>query len=169
MNPGGTASGSLMHGLRRAAAVPVTLVLTWIVAAALTLSSPIASALDFRSVGTDAAVGYDSPSTKGRKLSILQHGYPVEVLVVLEGWVKVRDATGELAWVEAKNLSPVRMLMIKVPRAEVRQSPDEKAPLAYEAEQDVVLELLDMAGNFAKVRHADGAIGYVRVTQVWGL
>ena len=169
MKPGRTAFGSLVHGPRRVTAMPVTLVVTWIVAAVLTLSSPIASALDFRSVGTDAAVAYDSPSTKGRKLSILGHGYPVEVLVVIEGWVKVRDATGELAWVEAKDLSPVRMLMIKVPRAEVRQSPDEKAPLAYEAEQDVVLELLDMAGNFAKVRHADGAIGYVRVTQVWGL
>jgi SH3-like domain-containing protein len=165
MKPGGTAFGSLARGLRRVAVLTVTLV----VAAMLTLLSPIAWALDFRSIGTDAAVAYDSPSTKGRKLSILGRGYPVEVLVILEGWVKVRDATGELAWVETKDLSPVRMLMIKVPRAEVRQAPDEKAPLAYEAEQDVVLELIDMAGNFAKVRHPDGAIGYVRVTQVWGL
>jgi SH3-like domain-containing protein len=165
MKPGGTAFGGLTQGLHRVAVMTVTLV----VAVMLTLSSFTAWALDFRSIGTDAAVAYDSPSTKGRKLSILGHGYPVEVLVVLEGWVKVRDATGELAWVEAKDLSPVRMLMIKVPRAEVRQAPDEKAPLAYEAEQDVVLELMDMAGNFAKVRHPDGAIGYVRVTQVWGL
>jgi SH3-like domain-containing protein len=142
---------------------------TLIVAMTLLLPPSIAWALDFRSIGTDAAVAYDSPSTKGRKLSILGHGYPVEVLVVLEAWVKVRDATGELAWVETKDLSSVRMLMIKVPRAEVRQAPDEKAALAYEAEQDVVLELMDMAGNFAKVRHPDGVVGYVRVTQVWGL
>jgi SH3-like domain-containing protein len=165
MKPAGTAFGSLMHGLRRVAARSVTLIIT----TTLILSSSIAWALDFRSVGTAAAVAYDSPSAKGRKLSILGHGYPVEVLVVLEGWVKVRDATGELAWVETKDLSPVRMLMIKVPRAEVRQAPDEKAPLAYAAEQDVLLELMDMAGNFAKVRHPDGVIGYVRVTQVWGL
>jgi len=165
MKPAGTAFGNLMHGLRRVAARSVTLIIT----TTLILSSSIAWALDFRSVGTAAAVAYDSPSAKGRKLSILGHGYPVEVLVVLEGWVKVRDATGELAWVETKDLSPVRMLMIKVQRAEVRQAPDEKAPLVYEAEQDVVLELLDMAGNFAKVRHPDGVIGYVRVTQVWGL
>jgi len=165
MKPAGTAFGSLTHGLRRVAARSVTLIIT----TTLILSSSIAWALDFRSVGTAAAVAYDSPSAKGRKLSILGHGYPVEVLVVLEGWVKVRDATGELAWVETKDLSPVRMLMIKVQRAEVRQAPDEKAPLVYEAEQDVVLELLDMAGNFAKVRHPDGVIGYVRVTQVWGL
>ena len=169
MKPGATASSSLLRGSRRVAAMSVTLALPWIAAALLALASPIALALDFRSVGTDAAVAYDSPSTKGRKLSILGRGYPVEVLVLLEGWVKVRDATGELAWVDAKDLSPVRMLMIKVPRAEVRQAPDEKAPLVYEAEQDVVLELMDMAGNYAKVRHPDGAIGYVRVTQVWGL
>jgi SH3-like domain-containing protein len=157
--------GRLMRGLRGAAAIRASL----ICAVTLTLCAPPAWAIDFRSVGTDAAVVYDSPSTKGRKLSILGRGYPVEVLVVLEGWVKVRDATGELAWVEARDLSPVRMLMVRVPRADVRQAPDEKAPLAFEAEQDVLLELLDMAGNFARVRHPDGAVGFVRVTQVWGL
>ena len=157
--------GRLMRGLRGAAAMRASL----IGAVTLTLCGPAAWAIDFRSVGTDAAVVYDSPSTKGRKLSILGRGYPVEVLVVLEGWVKVRDATGELAWVEARDLSPVRMLMVRVPRADVRQAPDEKAPLAFEAEQDVLLELLDMAGNFARVRHPDGAVGFVRVTQVWGL
>jgi SH3-like domain-containing protein len=150
-----------MRGSRCAAA--------WIAVPVLAVSAQFACALEFRSVATDAAVTYDAPSTKARKLSILGRGYPVELLVVLEGWVKVRDAAGELAWVEAKDLSPVRMLMVKVPRADVRQAPDEKAPLVFQAEQDVLLELVDMAGNYARVRHPDGATGYVKVSQVWGL
>jgi SH3-like domain-containing protein len=144
-------------------------VATLVAGAVLALSALTARAIDFRSVGSDAAVAYDAPSTKGRKLYILGRGYPVEVVVVLEGWIKVRDAAGELAWVEVKDLSPLRMLMVKVPRAEVRQAPDEKAPVVFQADQDVLLELVEMAGNFAKVRHPDGATGYVRVTQVWGL
>jgi SH3-like domain-containing protein len=136
---------------------------------ALLLAAGSAWAIDFRSVSVDAGILYDAPSTKAQKLFILGRGYPVEVLVTLEGWVKVRDATGALAWIESGQLSAKRTVMVKVQRAQVHAAPDESAPLAFEAEQDVVLELLEMAGNFVQVRHADGAIGFVRVNQVWGL
>jgi SH3-like domain-containing protein len=140
-------------------------------AAALLLCGGTQSAwaIDFRSVAVDAAILYDAPSTRGEKLFLLGRGYPVEVLVTLEGWVKVRDASGELAWIEAAQLSPRRMLLVKVPRAQVRAAPDESAAVVFEAEQDVVLELVEMAGNYAQVKHADGSGGFVRVTQVWGL
>jgi hypothetical protein len=32
------------------------------------------------------------------------------------------------------------MVMVKVPKAEVRQSPDEGAPVLFQAEQDVLLK-----------------------------
>jgi SH3-like domain-containing protein len=136
---------------------------------ALLLATGSAWAIDYKSVSVDAGILYDAPSTKAHKLFILGRGYPVEVLVTLEGWVKVRDATGALAWIESGQLSDKRTVMVKVPRAQVHAAPDEAAPLAFEAEQDVVLELLEMAGNFVQVRHADGATGFVRVNQVWGL
>ncbi len=128
-----------------------------------------AGAVEYKSVAVDAAVLFDAPSLKAKPLSILSRHYPVEVVVELDGWTKVRDATGELAWMEAKQLSPKRMLSVRVPRAQVRVSPDETAALVFEAEQDVVLEMIEASGNFVRVRHAQGMIGYVRVTQVWGL
>ena len=112
---------------------------------------------------------YDAPSLKARKLFILNQGYPVEVLVTLDAWLKVRDASGELAWIEAKSLSTQRIVMVKVPQAEVRQSPDESAPVVFQAEQDVLLEVIETADNWARVKHRDGATGYIRITQVWGL
>jgi SH3-like domain-containing protein len=125
--------------------------------------------IDYRSVSADAVILYDAPSTRAQKLFILGRGYPVEILVTLEGWAKVRDAAGELAWIEAGQLSARRTLLVRVPKAQIRSAPDESAPILFEAEQDVVLEFVDMHGNFARVRHADGAGGFVRVTQVWGL
>jgi SH3-like domain-containing protein len=48
-----------------------------------------------RSLGRSAAVIlYDAPSLNARRLFILNQGYPVEIIVSLEGWYKVRDATG---------------------------------------------------------------------------
>ncbi len=133
------------------------------------LSALSASALEFRSVAPKAAILYDAPSVKASKVLLLGKGYPVELLVTLDGWYKVRTASGELAWVEAKDLSPARTLAVKVARADVRAEPQDDAPVLFQAEQDVLLELLELSGAFARVRHADGETGYVRIDQVWGL
>ena len=50
-----------------------------------------AAALDFRSVSEPAAILYDAPSLKAQKRFVLSHGYPVEVVIKLEGWTKIRD------------------------------------------------------------------------------
>ena len=128
-----------------------------------------ACAVEFRSIAPAAAVLYDAPSLKARRLFILNQSYPVEIVVSLEGWNKVRDAAGGLAWVEAKDLSTRKMAMVKVPRADVRRAADENAPVVFQAEQDVLLEVLDTVDNWAHVKHSDGTAGYIRITQVWGL
>ena len=133
------------------------------------LCAPQAAALDYRSIAVPAAVLYDAPSLKARKLFILNQGYPVEVFVTLDAWVKVRDASGELAWIEARNLAGLRVVMVKVARAEVRRAPEENAPVAFVVEQDVLLEVMDTVDNWAHVKHRDGSVGYIRITQVWGL
>ncbi len=140
-----------------------------LVALAFGAAAPGALGLEFRSVAVDAAVMFDAPSLKARPVSILSRHYPVEVIVALDGWMKVRDATGDLAWVEAAHLSPRRTLSVRVPRAQVRAAPDESSALVFEAEQDVVLEMLELSGNFVRVRHPQGLAGFVHVTQVWGL
>ena len=132
------------------------------------LAAP-ALALEFRSADT-AAVLYDAPSQKGSRLFVIRRGTPVEVVVSLEGWAKVRDADGGLAWIEKKNLVERRTLIVTATRASVRQSADESAPLVFEAEKGVALEFVEAAAaGWARVRHADGQSGFVRANQVWGL
>ena len=133
-----------------------------------------AVALEYRSVATPKAVLYDAPSSQGRKLYVVGQGYPVEVIVNLGDWLKVRDAQGSLTWVEAKDLANKRTLLVTAQQAEVRQTPDSAAKLIYRLQKDVVLEMLepansDSAGkNWIKVRHRDGLTGYVLATSVWG-
>jgi SH3-like domain-containing protein len=141
-----------------------------IAAFALIGAAGTALALDYRSVEVPVAILYDSPSQKGKKLYLIRAQTPVEVFMRLEGWAKVRDAEGTLAWIESKQLSERRTLMVTAPRAEIRQSDKPDAPVVGEVEKWVVVDFLEPAApGWAKVRHRDGTTGYVRSTQVWGL
>lgn len=128
-----------------------------------------AHAMEFRSVG-EPAILFDTPSQQGKRLFIVAAGTPVEVVVDLDDWVKVRDAGGAITWIERRALSPQRTVMITAASAVVRQRPQDDAPAVFEAARDVVLELAAAPVNgWAQVRHRDGASGFIRVTEVWGL
>jgi SH3-like domain-containing protein len=127
------------------------------------------AAADFRSVQESAAVLYDAPSRAATPLFVVSRMYPLEVIVNLEAWVKVRDHTGVLTWVEKKALSDRRTVLVTAALAEARARPEEGAPLAFSAAQNVALELVEVAaGGWLRVRHVDGASGYLRASQVWG-
>ena len=129
-----------------------------------------ALALDFRSVGADAAVLYDAPSVKANRMYVVNRGYPLEVIVTVEGWVKVRDAAGALTWIEAKQLTDKqRKVMVRVPVVQVRHKPDDNSAVAFQAQQHVLLDLVEVTAGWVQVRHRDGGSGYVKTQQVWGI
>lgn len=125
---------------------------------------------EFGSVAVDGAVLFDAPSKEARKLFVLSRFYPVEIIVDLDRWAKVRDAAGGLAWMDKAQLSERRMVLVTAPLLDVRRAPVADAPLVFQAEKDVVLELLGLeAGGWAKVRHRDGATGFALAKDLWGL
>lgn len=137
--------------------------------AGLLFCSGAAVALEFRSVADAAAILYDAPSTKAQKLFVLSRDYPVEVVVKVEGWTKVRDDTGEFAWIENRQLSERRTVLVKSSSAEARQSASDAAALAFIAEKGVVFEFLQLTAGWVKVRHPDGVVGFIKVSQLWGV
>jgi SH3-like domain-containing protein len=136
----------------------------------LLLASCAAAAFDFKTVGAHAAILYEAPSTRSGKLYVAPTGMPVEVVLSYGDWVKVRDATGDMAWTEAKNLSARRNVIVRVASARVRSAPDDNAPVVMTAEKNVLLELVDPeAGTWVRVRHRDGTSGYVKASDIWGI
>jgi SH3-like domain-containing protein len=139
-------------------------------AAAMLACAALAQAADFRSVAEGAAVMYDAPSKASTPVYVASRFYPVEVIVNLDAWVKVRDHTGTLSWVEKKSLSERRMVIVTAPNVEVKSRAEDSAPAAFQATQNVALELVEIVpGGWVRVRHADGSAGYVKAALVWGL
>ncbi len=124
---------------------------------------------DFRSLA-EPAILYDAPSKQGKPLFVIQRYTPVETVVSIDRWTKVREPAGSLLWVERRVLAEKRTAIITAARADIRQKPDASAPLAFEAVKDVVLELTDKpADGWVRVKHRDGSAGYIRINQIWGL
>ncbi len=140
--------------------------LFFLLACTLTLS---AQAIEYRTVETTTVL-YDAPSQRGIKQFVIRRDTPVEIVVSLDGWAKIRDSEGTLAWIERKFLAERRSLIVTASRAEIRQANNESSPLVFEAEKNVSLDYLEASpGGWIKVRHRDGQSGYVRANQVWGI
>jgi SH3-like domain-containing protein len=142
-----------------------------IVALTILVLMPItASALDFRSISISKAVLYDAPSNAAKKVLLLSQNYPVEVVVNLGDWLKVRDAQGTLNWVESKQLSNKHTVLVTAKNAEIRQVAEANSTLVARVEKDVVLEVADdkLNNGWLKVKHRDGATGYILISSIWG-
>jgi SH3-like domain-containing protein len=142
----------------------------------LALSPLGAGGADFRATTDAATILYDAPSARAKPIFVYGRDVPVEALVSVEGWTKIRDASGTIGWMQAKALSDKRMVVVRAPAADVRVSADDTAPLAFRAERDVLLEVAEPASSpsattmpgWLKVRHRDGQVGFVRLAQVFG-
>ncbi len=121
-------------------------------------------------MGERPAVLYDAPSIRADKLFVATRNYPFEVLVKLDQWTKVRDANGEVAWVENKSLGDRQTVLVTVPLADVRAGPSPNSTLVFEAYKQVLLEVLEPAAEgWIKVRHRDGQQGFIRLAHIWGM
>jgi SH3 domain protein len=140
-----------------------------IVLLVLLLGVSSVNAVEYVSVSESNAILYDAPSVKAKKLFVVNRYTPFEVVVSLDSWIKVRDRSGGLYWVEKRVLSNKRYVFALLPLVDVRAAPDFGSQRLFQVRQQVALERLESTGTgWIKVRHQDGNVGYVRSIEVWG-
>lgn len=128
-----------------------------------------AHALEYVSVEDKSAILYDANSVQAKKLFVISRYTPLEKVVNLGGWIKVRDSSGTMAWIERRAVSDTRYVVVTVPLATVRQAPEFNAPVLFQLMQNVAVESLGVnGGGWLKIRHRDGSSGYMRSVEVWG-
>ena len=128
-----------------------------------------ACALEYRTTSR-AALLYDAPSQAGAKIAIAGSGLPLEVVVETADWVKVRDPSGRLAWIEQSALGSAKRVMVKVESSSIRQQPRSDAEVVFRAARGLLLDVTGEADSFGwlPVRHVDGLSGWLPSHEVWG-
>ncbi len=131
--------------------------------------SHTACALEYRST-VNPALLYDAPSATAGKVAIAGRGLPLEVVVETDAWVKVRDPSGRLAWIEKSALGGARTVMVKSETCAVRQQPRPDADVVFQAARGVLLEATGEvdAYGWLPVKHAGGLAGWLPAHEVWG-
>ena len=148
--------------MTRQAAQLITTFLTLLVTAP-------ASALEYKSLAENA-VAYDACSTKAQPLFILLKGTPVEVIVSIDKWIKIREQTGGLGCIESRLLTSAQQVIVTDQNADVLTRADPGAPVVFSVVRGVVLEALEKpSGIWLKVRHRDGQTGFIPLKSVWGI
>ena len=148
--------------------MPTLRLLTKSTLAALLLASSAVHALDIRSAVRHGVIMYQAPQDSSKKLFVLSRNTPLEVLSESDTWLRVRDRDGTLAWMHKADLSSKHFVAAIKP-VDVRQQADLSSPVVLHADKDVLFELLDNnRAGWLKVKHRDGATGFVRIEEVWG-
>ncbi len=95
-------------------------------------------------------------------------GMPLRITAEYENWRRVEDAEGAGGWVHYSLLSGVRSVLVTLDMAELRDTPDDSAPVMAQAELGVVGRLLECNPDWCRVS-LDGTRGWVLKTALWGV
>ena len=127
---------------------------------------------DFMSVNVDQAFLHEAPSDSTKKSYIVTKGYPLEVIVSLKEWKKVKDHVGLINWIKTSDLSSKRTVLNLKNNNSIYLEPLSESPLLANVNENVTLELLDekKIDGWVKVYSKFGDIeGFIKVTDLWGI
>jgi len=127
---------------------------------------------DFISVKSKQAILFEGPSSTTEKIFIVTEGYPLEVLVSLKDWKKVKDHNGKISWIESKHTQNERTVLILKDDAVIFNQANDKSHKLANVDKFVVLKLNSsmFVGDWAQVKtQIEGLIGFINSREVWGL
>ena len=127
---------------------------------------------DFMSVNADQAYLHEAPSQSTKKAFIVTKGYPLEVIVSLKEWKKVKDHEGLINWIKTSDLSSKRTVLNLKGENSIYLEASSESPMLAKVNENVALELLDekKIDDWVKVYSKVGDIeGFIKATDLWGI
>lgn len=113
-----------------------------------------------------ANIRYDA-GTKYKILWQVERYHPFIVVEERGKWRLVKDYENDMGWVHESLLGNLKSVITKEDKCNIRSKPTTKSSIRFTAEKGVPFKVLDTNGNWIKVEHADGDVGWIYKTLVW--
>jgi SH3-like domain-containing protein len=119
-------------------------------------------------VGVDRANIRSGAGTDHEILWSVGKYYPLDILKKSGNWYKIRDFEDDEGWVFHSLLKKIPTVIVKAPLVNVRERPGTKSRVLFQAEKGVSFKRLGKKGEWFKIQHADGEVGWIHKSLVWG-
>jgi SH3-like domain-containing protein len=140
--------------------LPVTLM------AVVLMAAPALAKMSSVSVATGNV--RSGPGTNHEVLWSVGKYYPVKVVKKSGGWCYISDFEGDTGWMHQSLLKDIPSVIVKATLVNVRENPGTKARVIFQAEKGVSLKRIEKKKDWLKVQHADGDVGWIHESLVWG-
>ena len=140
----------------------------------LTLSLPLLTialpslAAEYVSVTKDGANVRSGPDVKKELLWEVFKDFPLQVVKREKEWVQIKDFEGDSGWIYANLLSSKeKRVIVKANSINMRSEPNKDSPPVATVKYGVVFTPLEKNGEWLKVKHEDGTLGWISKSLVW--
>ena len=136
----------------------------WI--AMLVMAAP-ALALERMAVKSSTANLRSGPGTKYEVLWQVEKFHPLLIIEKKGVWYKIKDFEGDMAWVHSSLLGKINGVITTKAKCNVRSKPNKGGKILFTVERGVPFKVLKRNGNWIRIKHADGEIGWIYNSLVW--
>ena len=107
------------------------------------------------------------PGAKYDVLWQVEKFHPMLVIEKRKNWYKIKDFEGDMAWIHNSLLGKINGVITTKAKCNVRSKPDKKSKILFTVERGVPFKVLKRSGNWIRIEHADGEIGWIYKSLVW--
>lgn len=93
--------------------------------------------------------------------------HPFIVIEKKGKWYRVKDFENDQAWIHNSLLGNVKCVITMKDKCNIRSKPTTKSSVLFTAQRGVPFRVLKKEGNWIKVEHADGDVGWIFKKLVW--
>jgi SH3-like domain-containing protein len=107
------------------------------------------------------------PGSKYEVLWQVEKFHPLLIIEKKKNWYKIKDFEGDMAWIHKSLLEKINGVITIKAKCNVRSEPDTKGKILFTVERGVPFKVLKRNGNWIRIEHADGEIGWIHNSLVW--
>ena len=107
------------------------------------------------------------PGTKYEVLWQVEKFHPFMLVEKKGKWLRVKDFEGDSAWLHNSLVGKTPTVITTRGDCNVRSKPSTKGQIVFTVEKGVPFRVVKRKGNWIRIEHADGEIGWIYKKLVW--